>query len=126
MMLMNKLSTERFSDRVENYVRYRPGYPPEVLECLRRECGLRPEHVIADIASGTGIFTRLLLENGNRVFAVEPNAAMRTASEALKEEFPNLTFVVGTAEQTMLSAASIDFVTAAQAAHWFQVGPSRT
>lgn len=123
---MSQSSTERFSDRVENYVRYRPGYPPEVLECLRRECGLRPEHVIADIASGTGIFTRLLLENGNRVFAVEPNAAMRSASEALRESFPNLTFVVGTAEQTTLPSASVDFVTAAQAAHWFQVRPSRT
>src|ERR1700753_852357 len=98
MMLMNKLFTERFSDRVENYVRYRPGYPPEVLECLRRECGLRPEHVIADIASGTGIFTRLLLENGNRVFAVEPNAAMRAASAPLKESFPRLALVVGAAE----------------------------
>jgi ubiquinone/menaquinone biosynthesis C-methylase UbiE len=122
---MPKLSTERFTDRVENYVRYRPGYPPEVLEALRRECGLRPEHVIADIASGTGIFTRMLLENGNQVLAVEPNAAMRAASEALKETFPNLTFVVGTAEQTTLTAASVDFVIAAQAAHWFQPEQSR-
>lgn len=122
---MSKLPTERFSDRVENYVRCRPGYPPQVLECLRRECGLRPEHVIADIASGTGIFTRLLLENGNRVFAVEPNAAMRTASEALKESFPKLAFVAGTAEQTTLPPASVDFVTAAQAAHWFQVESAR-
>ena len=124
-MLVSHSSTERFSNRVENYVRYRPGYPPEVLECLRRECGLRPEHLIAEIASGTGIFTRLLLENGNRVFAVEPNAAMREASEALKKSFPNLTFIVGTAEQTILPSASVDFVTAAQAAHWFQVEQAR-
>src|SRR6202790_5708700 len=74
---MSKSPTARFSDRVENYVRYRPGYPPEVLNLLRDECGLRPSHVIADIASGTGAFTRLLLDNGNSVFAVEPNAAMR-------------------------------------------------
>ncbi|HEU4417180.1 MAG TPA: class I SAM-dependent methyltransferase, partial [Candidatus Angelobacter sp.] len=77
---MPKSPTERFSDRVENYVRYRPQYPAEVIAALRQDCGLRPEHVIADVASGTSIFTRLLLENGNRVFAVEPNAEMRAAS----------------------------------------------
>ena len=70
---MTKLATTRFSDRVENYVRYRPGYPPEIIEMLRTACGLQPRHSIADIASGTGIFTRLLLENGNTVYAVEPN-----------------------------------------------------
>ncbi len=117
--LMIKASTERFSDRVDNYVRYRPGYPPEVMELLRRECGLLPEHIVADIASGTGIFTRLLLENGNRVFAVEPNAAMRAAGSQLQESFKNLVPVSGTAEETTLPAASVDFITAAQAAHWF-------
>ena len=61
--------TQRFSSRVDNYARYRPGYPPEVMDLLRSECGLTPDSVIADIASGTGIFTRLLLENGNRVSA---------------------------------------------------------
>ena len=76
---MSKAPTARFSDRVENYVRYRPGYPPEVLDLLRTECGLRPNHIVADIASGTGMFTRLLLENGNPVFAVEPNPEMREA-----------------------------------------------
>src|SRR5947209_20623897 len=90
--LMPKAPTERFTDRVGNYVRHRPSYPPEVLETLRSDCGLLPEHVIADIASGTGIFTRLLLENGNRVFAVEPNAGMRAASAHLQQSFPNLTF----------------------------------
>ena len=74
---MTKSPTARFSDRVENYVRYRPGYPPEVLDLLRVECGLRPRHIVADIAPGTGMFTRLLLENGNSVFAVEPNTEMR-------------------------------------------------
>jgi SAM-dependent methyltransferase len=115
---MHKPSTERFTDRVDNYVKYRPSYPPEIIDTLRSECGLRPEHVIADVASGTGIFTRLLLENGNHVFAVEPNAAMRAASAPLKELFPNLTFIAGTAEQTTLPSTSVDFVTVAQAAHW--------
>ncbi len=116
---MSKSSTLRFSDRVQNYVRYRPGYPPQVVDLLRSECGLVPSHVIADIASGTGIFTKLLLENRNRVFAVEPNAEMRKAGEELLAGFEKLTPVSGTAEGTTLNSESIDFVTAAQAAHWF-------
>jgi SAM-dependent methyltransferase len=116
---MSKASTARFSDRVENYVRYRPGYPPEVLDLLRTECGLRRNHVVADIASGTGIFTKLLLENGNPVFAVEPNPEMREAGRSLLAAYDKLTSVAGTAEETTLPSASVDFVTAAQAAHWF-------
>jgi len=112
-------ATSRFSDRVENYVRYRPGYPPEALQCLKEECGLAPGHVVADIASGTGIWTRILLENGNRVFGVEPNAEMRAAGEKLLAGFPQFASVAGTAEATTLADASVDFVTAAQAAHWF-------
>jgi SAM-dependent methyltransferase len=112
-------ATSRFSDRVENYVRFRPGYPPEVLTALQAECGLLPSHVIADIASGTGIWTRILLENGNRVLGVEPNAEMRAAGERLLAGFPNFSSVAGTAEETTLAHQSADFVTAAQAAHWF-------
>jgi SAM-dependent methyltransferase len=112
-------ATSRFSDRVENYVRYRPGYPPEVLRTLKLECDLEPNHLVADIASGTGIWTRQLLENGNRVFGVEPNAEMRHAGEQLLAGFANFTSVAGTAEGTTLSDRSVDFVTAAQAAHWF-------
>ncbi len=116
---MSPAPTARFSDRVEDYVRYRPGYPPEVVDLLRKECGLQPAHIIADIASGTGAFTRLLLENGNRVFAVEPNAAMRDAGNELLQSFNDMTSINGTAEETTLPMASVDFVTAAQAAHWF-------
>jgi SAM-dependent methyltransferase len=112
-------ATSRFSDRVENYVRYRPGYPQEVLDLLRSECDMATTHVIADIASGTGIWTRMLLENGNTVFAVEPNADMRQAGEKLLAGFPKFSSVAGTAEATLLPDASVDFVTAAQAAHWF-------
>jgi SAM-dependent methyltransferase len=116
---MSRLPTARFSDRVENYARFRPGYPPQVLDLLRMECGLQPHHAIADIASGTGIFTKLLLENGNPVFAVEPNPEMREAGSSLLAGYDKLTPVAGTAEETTLSSASVDFVTAAQAAHWF-------
>ena len=75
--------TERFSSRVDNYLRYRPGYPTEVINLLHNECGLTGDSRVADIAYGTGIFTRLLLESGSRVFGVEPNAEMRRAGDCL-------------------------------------------
>jgi len=112
-------ATQRFSSRVDNYVRYRPGYPREVLNLLKKDCDLATESVIADIASGTGIFTRVLLENGNRVFGVEPNAEMRRAGEEFLRSYPRFTSVAGTAEATTLPDHSLEIVTAAQAAHWF-------
>ncbi len=112
-------STQRFSSRVGNYVRYRPAYPSAVLDLLKNDCGLTAASVIADIAFGTGIFTRMLLENGNRVFGVEPNAEMRQAGEESLRSYPHFTSVVGTAEASTLEDHSVDFVTAAQAAHWF-------
>ena len=114
-----KDSTQRFTSRVDNYVRYRPGYPPEVLELLRSECGLKPSSVIADIASGTGILTRILLENGNRVFGVEPNSEMRKAGEQFLARYPGFASVAGSAEATTLDDHSVDILTAAQSAHWF-------
>lgn len=124
-MVMSKAPTARFSDRVENYVRYRPGYPPEVVDLLRAECGLLPGHLVADVASGTGVFTRLLLENGNTVRAVEPNTEMREMGAQLLASYAKLVSVAGTAEETTLGSGSVDFVTAAQAAHWFDLRRTR-
>jgi len=117
--------TARFSSRVENYVRYRPGYPKDVLDLLRKQCGLTPESMIADVASGTGIFTRMLLENGNRVFGVEPNPDMRRAGEEYLASYARFTSIAGTAEATTLPDHSVDIVTAAQAAHWFDRAKAR-
>lgn len=117
--------TRRFTNRVENYARYRPGYPPAVLECLRDECGLTSDSVIADIGSGTGILTEMFLVNGNRVFAVEPNEVMRQAAEASLARYPDFTSVGGRAEATTLAGSSVDFVSAGQAFHWFDATASR-
>lgn len=118
-------ATQRFSSRVDNYVRYRPGYPTEVIELLKDQCGLTASSVIADIAFGTGIFTKLLLENGNRVFGVEPNPEMRKAGEEFLSGLPGFTSVAGTAEDTTLPSHGVDFATAAQAAHWFNLKEAR-
>lgn len=115
----------RFSDRVEDYARYRPGYPPEIIDLLRTECNLTPESVVADVGSGTGFLTRLFLENGNVVYAVEPNAAMREAGERLLINNPKFHSVTGSAEATTLPDASVDFITAGQAFHWFDAARTR-
>jgi ubiquinone/menaquinone biosynthesis C-methylase UbiE len=112
-------STSRFSDRVENYVRYRPGYPRKLLEALMERTGLGPGKAVADLGSGTGISATLLLESGCGVFAVEPNAAMRAAAEERLGGEPRFHSVDGTAEATGLPDASVGLVTAAQAFHWF-------
>jgi SAM-dependent methyltransferase len=117
--------TLRFSSRVENYIRYRPGYPLQVLDTLRAECRLSSDSVVADIACGTGIFTKMLLENGNAVFGVEPNCEMREAAERLLAGYPKFRSMAGTAEASNLPDRSVDFATAAQAAHWFDLGNAR-
>jgi ubiquinone/menaquinone biosynthesis C-methylase UbiE len=109
----------RFSNRVENYVKYRPGYPGGVIELLKSECGLTQDAVIADVGSGTGILSELFLKNGNSVFGIEPNAEMRRAAERLLQDYTRFVSIDATAEATTLETESAGFVTAAQAFHWF-------
>jgi SAM-dependent methyltransferase len=118
--------TQRFSGRVGNYSRYRPSYPLAILTLLETECDLTSASVVADVGSGTGILSELFLENGNRVFGVEPNVEMREAGENRLELYPSFTSVAGTAEATTLDGASVDFVTAGQAFHWFDVKRTQT
>jgi len=111
---------QRFSNRVADYIRYRPSYPPAVIELLREKCGLRSEHAIADVGSGTGFLSELFLKNGNSVVGVEPNAEMRGGGEEYLREYKNFRSVAGSAETTGLADGSVEFVTAGQAFHWFE------
>jgi Dimethyladenosine transferase (rRNA methylation) len=86
-------ATQRFSSRVENYIRYRPHYPPDIIKLLRDQCGLSTDSVVADIGSGTGILSELFLDNGNQVYAVEPNSEMRQAGERLLGHNPRFSSV---------------------------------
>jgi SAM-dependent methyltransferase len=117
--------TRRFSNRVENYIKYRPTYPAEIVPLLKSECGLTANSLIADIGSGTGFFAQLFLRNGNPVIGVEPNPEMRAAGEKLLAGYPGFSCVSGTAEATTLAGNSVDFVTAAQAFHWFNHDQTR-
>src|SRR5918993_4084691 len=112
-------ATTRFSSRADAYAKYRPGYPAGVVEILKSECGLTADSVVADVGSGTGILTELLLKNGNRVFGIEPNEAMRLFSEEALKDYQQFESVNGSAEATALPDDSVDIVVAAQAFHWF-------
>jgi ubiquinone/menaquinone biosynthesis C-methylase UbiE len=118
--------TERFSSRVADYVRYRPSYPAAAMELLRARCGLAPGAVVADIGSGTGILSALLLEAGAEVIGVEPNDGMRAAAEAQLSGQARFRSVKGSAEATTLGAASVDLLVAGQAFHWFDVQQARS
>lgn len=112
-------SISRFTTRVEDYAKFRPTYPRLVLDLLKADCGLTEGSLVADVGSGTGIFSEMLLGNGNTVFGVEPNAQMRSAAEKLLSNYQLFKSIDGAAEATTLGSHSIDIVTTAQAFHWF-------
>jgi len=116
---------ERFSNRVEDYVRFRPGYPAEILPLLKTWTSFRADHVVADIGSGTGLLSKLFLDFGNRVIGVEPNSEMRAAGEEFLGAYPKFKSVAGSAEATTLPSDFVDFVAAGQAFHWFQMPAAR-
>ena len=117
--------TQRFSSRVENYIKYRPTYPEGIIDLLKVECQLTDTAVVADVGSGTGILTELFLRNGNRVFGIEPNREMREAGERLLSKYPGFTSITATAESTTLPDHSMDFITVGQAFHWFDRDKAR-
>lgn len=118
-------SQSRFSRRVADYVRYRPRYPKALVQILHVDAGLGPDSVIADIGSGTGFSAEQFLDYGCHVFGVEPNADMREAGEEYLRDYASFTSVEGTSEATTLAPESVDFVTAGQALHWFNVPEAR-
>ena len=115
----------RFSDRVADYRRARPSYPPAVVEIVRNSGALPTGAVVADVGSGTGLSSALFLEMGHEVYGVEPNAAMRAAAEAAYADQPRFHSVDGIAEATTLADASVDLVVAGQAFHWFDAAEAR-
>ena len=117
--MTKKDNTSLFSGRVQNYIKYRPTYPPALIEILKARCDLTPDKVIADVGSGTGILSELFLINGNKVYGVEPNAEMRDAAEKILGPYPNFTSVGASAEATTIRSHSVDIITAGQAFHWF-------
>ena len=118
--------TKRFTNRVQYYAQYRPGYPDTLVELLKQEVPLSPTMVIADIGSGTGLLSIPFLRYGCTVYGVEPNAAMREAGERLLRQYAAFSSVDGAAEATTLPDQCVQLITAGQAYHWFDVERART
>lgn len=112
-------STRRFSNRVVDYVRYRPDYPAAMMRWLHRDFGIDASWRVADVGAGTGISAKMFLDAGNRVIAVEPNPDMRIAAERWLGDNERFRAMDGRADATGLADASVDLVSVAQAFHWF-------
>ncbi|QEM12034.1 class I SAM-dependent methyltransferase [Mucilaginibacter rubeus] len=118
-------STTRFSNRVEDYVKYRPGYPAEIVKFLHDTYNLTQDKLIADIGAGTGISTALFLNKGYRVIAVEPNLEMREKAIELLGSYHGFIPKNGTAENTGIEDNTISAIIAGQAFHWFDAKKTR-
>lgn len=118
-------ATERFSDRVDNYVRYRPQYPRETVDIVREALALTPTATLADIGSGTGFSSLPFLEAGHTVYGVEPNREMRLAGEQILQAYPRFHSVAGTAEATTLADHAVAGIIAGQAFHWFDIAGAK-
>lgn len=114
-----KQGAERFSSKTDDYAKGRPDFPKEIIDFLYEHKVIDEKSIIADIGSGTGRFTKLLLERDHHVYGVEPNDEMRSKAEELLSKFNNFTSISGNAESTTLPNNSLDLITVAQAFHWF-------
>ena len=110
----------RFSDRADDYAKYRPTYPQAAIDWILEGLGPPSRLRIADIGAGTGISSWLLAERGVQIVALEPNAEML----AHAKRHTRIRYAAGTAEATGLAAGTIDIVTAFQAFHWFAPEPT--
>ena len=118
-------SKTRFTSRVDDYIKYRPKYPKEIITFLEMKGILTENTIIADIGSGTGFLSGIFLENGYMIYGVEPNKEMREAGEHYLQQYSNFHSIVGSAEETTLQDNSVDLITAGQAYHWFNPNLSK-
>lgn len=112
-------NTTRFDGKGSIYAKARPKYATELLEYLKNTLHIPADSVFADIGSGTGIFTEQLLGCGYNVYAVEPNSDMRGKAEEKLSGYDTFHSVNGADSNTTLPDNSVDFITVAQAFHWF-------
>jgi len=113
------MNEEKFSGKAAVYAKFRPTYPDAFISYLYSDVGFQTSSVIADIGAGTGIFSKLLASKSRAVLCVEPNSDMLETARRELAGYPNCALVKATAENTTLDNHSVDFVTVAQAFHWF-------
>lgn len=124
-MFLPMKDENRFDGRSSNYSLYRPDYPADLLSVIKLEFNMGDESAIADIGSGTGKLARLFLENGNKVFCIEPNREMREAAKKDLSGYPEAVLMDGSAEHTGLPDSSVEFIVVGQAFHWFDLEAAR-
>jgi ubiquinone/menaquinone biosynthesis C-methylase UbiE len=120
MSLLELNPKGRFSNRVENYEKYRPNYPNDIIKFLNANTSFTKESIVADIGSGTGISSKLFLDNGNKVYGVEPNEDMRRAGERYLYNYTNFYYIDASSECTKLESELVDVIVCGQAIHWFE------
>jgi len=118
--------TKRFSNRVESYIRYRPDYPPTVIELLQQDYGLSAEDELADMGAGVGHTAKLFAPHVGYIYAIEPNEEMNLALQQQMKHVPNFSARLRPAENTDLEARSVDFIICGQSYHWFNQKMART
>jgi len=119
-----KDSKLRFSNRVKNYTKYRPTYPTDLIKWASKTLNLQ-QKIVADIGSGTGILTELILPYSHLTFGIEPNTEMRSEAEKMLNGNSQFFSLNASAEQTCLPKKSVDVIFAAQAFHWFDIEKTR-
>ena len=112
---------QRFSLKVQDYLKFRPDYPNEMLKKLEEQLQLDNRKIIADIGSGTGLSSKPFVEHQYTVYAVEPNDEMRKAAEAIYKDAENFISINGASESTTLQDNSVDVIFSGQAFHWFDL-----
>jgi SAM-dependent methyltransferase len=106
---------DHFSTRSADYAAYRPTYPAALVDYLAR---ISPETGVAlDVGCGSGQLSALLASRFDEVIATDASAKQIEAAERHRR----VDYRVAPAEASGLGAGSVDLITAAQAAHWFDL-----
>ncbi|MGZ5384453.1 MAG: class I SAM-dependent methyltransferase, partial [Acidimicrobiia bacterium] len=115
-MPVHRIAAAGFGSVADLYESARPGYPDDAVTWLTKQLRVGPDSLVVDLAAGTGKLTRLLLDSGATVVAVEPIEVMRAL---ITPTSPGSLPVGGEAEALPLRSRSVDAVTIAQGFHWF-------
>jgi len=120
------MNTDKFTGKADQYAKFRPQYSEAFLDYLYNSVGFSDNVVVADIGSGTGIFSKQLLRRGTNVICIEPNDEMMSKAKEYLAEYDGCKFISAPSEATTLKKDSVDFITVAQAFHWFDLDRFRT
>src|SRR5688572_24361160 len=97
-------TTDLYLSKAEKYAKFRWDYAPQAIQTISDTSQISEEAFVADIGAGTGILSRHFAAKVARVFAIEPNPAMRGVAMKALALYPACQVMDGTAEATNLAA----------------------